>query len=153
MSRTEQDTTTTVEPGAKATVEQVAAKATGIATFEQLKAKPRRVSKFDVHTLDDEGVEIALTMKYKALSSKEYDKLIEAHPPTSREKAKGAVYNVDTFAPALIAAVSAEPKLSEEQAAELYNSPEWSGGEVQTLFVEALKVCNAGLNVPFNERD
>lgn len=134
-------------------VEKVAEKAlSGTATFEQLRAKPRRVLHFDVHTTDEAGEELTLKMKFKALSSTEYDKLVEKNPPSAKDKQRGAVYNVDTFAPALIAAVSSEPKLTEEQAVEIYNAPEWSGGEITTLFMKALQVCNAGLDVPFNER-
>jgi len=133
-------------------VEEVAAKA-ATATFAQLRAKPRRTLSFTVTTTDEDGDELALRIKYRAISSKEYDDLIAEHPPTQKEKQAGAVYNVDSFAPALIAAVSAEPKLSIEQATELYKSPDWAGGEIATLFFNAQRVCNSGLDVPFNARD
>lgn len=138
------------------TVQQVAAKAIangGPATFEALRSKPRRTLKFNVYTVDADGEEVALGVKYQALSSKQYDDLVSEHPPSQKERAQGAVYNVDTFAPAIIAAVSVEPKLTVEQATELYKSQEWSGGEITSLFLQALKVCNAGLDVPFNARD
>jgi hypothetical protein len=136
------------------TVEKVAEKAiAGTATFDQLIKKPRRTLSFTVTTLDEDGEEQLLKMKYRALPSKEYDDLISEHPPTTKEKQAGAVYNVDTFAPALISAVSVEPRLSVEQATELYKSPQWSGGEIATLFFNAQRVCNAGLDVPFNARD
>lgn len=138
------------------TVAEVAAKAIkdgGEATFEQLMKKPRRTLAFTVYSLDDEGEEIALNLKYRALSSKEYDDLQSAHPPSAKEKRDGAIYNVDTFAPALIASVAVTPKLSVEQASQLYHSPEWSGGEIATMFLNALRVCNAGLDVPFSARD
>ena len=135
-------------------VEEVAAKAvSGAATFDRLIKKPRRSLSFNVATLDEDGEELLLSMKYLALSSKEYDDLVAANPPTAKEKQAGAVYNVDTFAPALISKVSSEPKLSIEQATELYKSPDWSGGEIMTLFFNAQRVCNAGLDVPFNARD
>ena len=143
----------TSTPGKTQSTEAKAPVLSGVATFDQLRAKPRRVLKFDVNTVDEDGEDISLSMKYRALSSKEYDKLLEKHPPSTREKAKGATYTVDTFAPALISAVSAEPQLTVEQATELYNSDEWSGGEISTLFVNALRICNAGLDVPFNGRD
>lgn len=137
-------------------VEKVADKAIkdgGTATFDQLMKKPRRTLGFTVYSVDEEGEEIALQLKYKALSSKEYDTLQGEHPPSAKEKREGAIYNVDTFAPALIAAVSQAPKLTIEQATELYKSPDWSGGEVTTMFLNALRVCNAGLDVPFSARD
>lgn len=135
-------------------VEKVAEKAiAGNATFSQLIKKPRRTLTFTVSTLDEDGEELLLKMKYRALPSKEYDDLIAEHPPTTKEKQAGAIYNVDTFAPALISAVSAVPKLSLQEATELYKSPDWSGGEIATMFFNAQRVCNAGLDVPFNARD
>jgi hypothetical protein len=138
------------------TVEEVAAKAVktgGEATFESLSKKPRRVLNFTVFTADDAGDQVSLKMRYMALSSIAYDELLAAHPPSNKEKTLGASYNVDTFAPALISAVSVIPKLSYEQAKEIYTSSDWSGGEVTALFINALRVCNAGLDVPFNEKD
>jgi hypothetical protein len=123
------------------------------ATFAALQAKPRRTMTFTVNTLDQDGAEVALSVKYRAISSKAYDALMEAHPPTAEQKKANQVYNVDTFAPALISAVSCEPTLSYEQAKEIYDSPDWSGGELSSLFIKAMQVCNSGLDVPFNARD
>lgn len=144
MSKTEESSTTTVE--------EVAAKAT-TATFAQLIKKPKRTLSFPVTTADEDGNEITLQVKFQAISSKAYDDLIAANPPTSKQRQAGAAYNVDTFAPALIAAVSLEPKLSVEQAKEIYTSPDWATGEVGEFFVSALRVCSSGLDVPFNARD
>ena len=124
-----------------------------IATFASLRAKPRRTVTFPVNTVDEDGEEVVVLMKYRALPSKGYDELIEAHPPTSEQKKTGQIYNIDTFAPALIAAVSYEPVLSVDEAKEIYTSPDWSGGELTTLFIKAMQVCNAGLDIPFNARD
>lgn len=134
------------------TVEEVAAKATS-ATFAQLIRKPKRTLVFPITTVDEDGSEVTLNLKFQAISSKEYDDLIAANPPTSKQRQNGNAYNVDTFAPALIAAVSLEPKMTVEQAKEIYFSPEWATGEVGELFVSALRVCSSGLDVPFNARD
>lgn len=134
-------------------VEKVAAKALssgGVATFEQLRAKPRRVSTFTITMPAEDGESTKLTMKYQAITSKAYDALVAECPPSTKEKQLGAQYDADAFAPALISAVSYQPPLTLEQAEELYTSPSWSGGEISTLFIEALRVCNAGLDVPFN---
>lgn len=119
------------------------------ATFSDLLKKKRREATITVPTQDDDGNLVELTVRFRAIGSIEYDDLVAKHKPTPSQKAEGAVYNVDTFAPALIAAVSLEPKLTVEQATELYNSPEWSGGEMAGLFVGALRLCNSGLDVPF----
>ena len=46
------------------------------------------------------------------------------------------VHNPDTFAPALISAVLAEPKLSVEQATQIWKSPTWNRGELRDLFIK-----------------
>lgn len=138
--------------GVAAVVEKAPKRATQ-ATFASLRSKPRRKLTFPVHTVDEDGEAVELQVTYQAISSTNYDKLLESHPPKSSERAKGAVYDVDTFAPALIAAVSLDPAMSVEEAAEIYNSDAWSGGEIANLFTNALRVCNTGLDVPFNVRD
>ena len=130
-----------------------AAKASVPATFDLLIKKPRRTLDFTIYTRGDDGEELALQMRYQAISSKRYDELQAANPPASKERQQGAIYNVDTFAPALISEVSLDPKLSYEQASELYHSDDWAPGEISNLFINALSVCNQGLNVPFNARD
>jgi hypothetical protein len=148
-------TTTEVED---TTVKRVAAKAaaaatSGEATFASLMHKPRRSLSFDVTTENENGDEVVLKVKYRAISSKAYDDLIAEHPPTPKEKSNGGQYNSATFPPALIAAVSAVPTLTLEQAQSIYSSDDWSGGEAGSMFMNAVRVCQAGLDVPFNVRD
>lgn len=135
------------------TVNAIAADAPRFATFDQLRAKPRRKLTFPVHTVDEDGEEVILQMTYKALTNREYDDLVEQYPPTPKEKNLGAQYNILTFSPALVAAVSFEPRLNLEQAKEIFSSDTWSGGELATLFINAQRVCNSGLDVPFIARD
>ena len=135
-------------------VKQVAAKAaSGDVTFELLAKKPRRVLNFSVYTTDDAGEQVELKLRFQAVSSKTYDELVAAYPPKDKDKKQGQIYEVDAFAPALISAVSVVPRLTVAQAAELYTSDSWSGGEVASLYINALKVCNAGLDIPFSEQD
>jgi hypothetical protein len=126
-----------------------------IATFEELFAKPKRTSEFQITLADADGKPAKRTMVYKAISATEYDDLVTQNPPTAKqlqESPAGVAFNINTFAPALISAVSHQPKLTYAQAEQLYNAPDWSGGEVSTLFYNAQRVCNQGLDVPFNER-
>ena len=142
---------------AESIIEKVTAKALSVdnteATYAALMAKPRRTLNFTVTTEDGDGEEIVLKMKYQAIRSKRYDDLVAEHPPTAKEKTAGASYNVETLAPALISAVSLVPTLTVVQATAIYKSAEWSGGEVGNLFMNAIRVCNSGLDVPFNARD
>ena len=141
-------------PETRTVVEQVAAKAvSGEATFASLSCKPRRTLTFAVTSQDEAGEPISLTLKYRALSNTAYDELIAAHPPTGKQKNAGSQYNVDTFAPAIISASAVIPALTVAQAREVYTSEDWSGGEVSSLFINALRVNNAGLDVPFNAID
>ena len=138
----------------KTVVEEVAAKAvSGDATFDLLMAKPRRSLSFDVTTQNAAGDEVVLRMKYLAISGKAYDEMIAEHPPTAADKKANQTYNMETFAPALISAVSCIPKLSITQATSIYKSGAWSGGETGNLFMNGVRVCNAGLDVPFSARD
>lgn len=136
-------------------VTEVATKALagGVATFSQMRSKPRRKLVFPFSTVDGDGNDLQLQVTFQALSSKEYDDLVATCPPSAKEKQQGGSFNVDSFAPALISAVSLEPKLSVEEAREIYLSPDWSGGEIASLFINAQRVCNSGLDVPFNARD
>src|SRR5689334_19183457 len=104
--------------GDTAVVEEVAAKAlTGrrAATFSDLTRKPRRTMVFTINTVDEDGQDLALEIKYQALSAKEYDELVAAHPPKPKDRDKGFSFDVDGFAPALISAVALSPRLSVEQ--------------------------------------
>lgn len=125
------------------------------ATFDDLLGKPKRTTEFDITLATADGTPVKRKMVYQAISSNEYDDLVAAHPPTPKQlsDANGSVaFNIDTFAPALISRVSHQPKLTYAQAEKLYKSPDWSGGEISTLFWNAQRVCNSGLDVPFNER-
>lgn len=119
------------------------------ATFEALMAKPRRKDEVEIPTQDSEGRPVKLRLKLEAISSKEFDNLQDSHPPTTKERDRGAIYNVDTFGPALLERVVVEPKLGYEQWRELWAHPDWSGGELGGVFNRALRLCQGGLDVPF----
>lgn len=120
-----------------------------MATLDHLRKKKRREADVPITLQDDDGEDVQMTLRFRAISSRQYDKLVSEHPPTPKQKDDGAIYNINNFAPALISAVSLDPKLSVEDASELYNSDDWSGGEIGGLFLAALRLCNAGLDVPF----
>jgi hypothetical protein len=117
------------------------------ATFEELFKKPPRFRELDVHTTNGHS----LSVRLRALSAKEYDDLIAQHPPTAAQKSKGNLFNPDTYAPALLAKVFDTPKLTTDEARSLYESPDWSSGEIGFLFMECVKLCNEGVDVPFNK--
>lgn len=123
-----------------------------IATFDELFGKPKRRLEFTV-TAGKDGQVVTRRMVFLALNGDEYDSLTAAHPPTPKQKSENHTWNPDTFPPALISAVSQQPKLSVEQAAALWKHKDWSAGEQATLFSRALEVCQSGLSVPFSVTD
>ncbi len=121
------------------------------ATLDMLKGKKRAAAKFTIFVNDEDGEKQEVEINYRAIGATAYDKLVSKHPPTTEQRADGASFNLDTFAPALIAAVCLEPEMSEKDALELWNSPDWSRGEVITLYRHAVDLCNRGMDIPFTE--
>jgi len=86
----------------------------------------------------------------RALPATAYDKLVTKHPATDAQQADGAAFNVDTFAPALMARVIVEPEAEESFWKERWSDPNWGRGEVASLYFACSELCNRGLDlVPF----
>jgi len=119
------------------------------ATFADLQAKPKRTKEVVLMVPDADGDVIEFVITLKAIGSRAYDDLMAKYPPTPEQKKDGATYNPETFGPALIAACSWEPRLTPNEALEIWNSEDWSRGEVMEVFVGCIEVCSRGLDVPF----
>lgn len=119
------------------------------ASFAALRKKKIRTAEVTIPTFDDSDEPVELVLKFRALSTTSYDDLVAGHPPNRVQKERGDQWDINTFAPALIAACSQEPRLSFEEAKELYDSDEWAGGEISSLFFACQRLCNAGVDVPF----
>jgi hypothetical protein len=119
------------------------------ATFNDLLHKPARTKEVVLKVPDEGGTIIEYVVTLRAIGSKGYDVLVGMHPPTAEQKKDGATYNPDSFGPALISACTVEPRMTPNEAKELWESEEWSRGEVMELFVAAVEVCSRGLDVPF----
>ena len=111
------------------------------ATLEQLRGKRRAEDEFEVE-LNGEPV----SFLFRSIGSTVYDKLVTRHKPTTEQKAAGQPFNVDTFAPALLARVCVEPVLDDREWAEIWNSEDWNRGELMDLFGRAVALCNRGLD-------
>lgn len=114
------------------------------ATFAKLSKKGRAEREVTVQIGGEQ-----LTMLFKAISAREYDALLASHPPSPKQKIEGHTYNLDSFGPAIIAAVCVDPDLTEDEAKAIWESEEWSRGEIMTLFGHAVEICNQGMDVPF----
>lgn len=119
------------------------------ATFDRLAQKRRAEREIRVNLAAEGAEPDEVVLLFRAIGAKEYDDLLAKHPPNAKQKVEGASYNIDTFAPALIAKVCVDPEMSYEESKSLWDSEEWSRGEVMTLFGNAVELCNQGLNVPF----
>jgi hypothetical protein len=123
-----------------------------VATLEDLLNKPARTKELIINVPSGKGTtDFVVTLK--AIGSKAYDDLLAAHPPTNDQRKDGQTYNADTFAPALIAACSVTPALTAEQATQIWESDEWSRGELTQLFLGCVEVNSKGLDVPFTDAD
>lgn len=123
------------------------------ATMDMLKNKPRSTTEFSLFLSDGNGGTDEVTLKYQAIGMRAYDKLVAKHPPNNDQRAEGSSFNIDTFAPALIAACSMEPEITPAEAKEIWDSEDWSRGDVMVLFRNAVELNNRGLDVPFIGND
>lgn len=84
---------------------------------------------------------------FRAIGRPAFEDLTAEHPPTKKQKdeaeKKGAeepAWNSETFPPALVAAALVEPKLTEEEVLEIWNSDNWNDAELMALFLAAFNV-------------
>lgn len=113
----------------------------------KLVGKKRRTKKV---TLELDGDQIEL--EFGAISSKKIDELYSANQPTAEQRIKGMAFNPETFNPALVSACAIEPKISEEDATEIFTSENWSTGELSFLVEICSDLCLQGLTAPFSAK-
>jgi len=121
-------------------------------TFEMLKTKPRAEQEITFLMNTEGGKKEEVTFLFRSIGSVDYDRLLTKNPPTTEQRAEGASYNINTFAPAILSSVCAEPEMSPTQWSEIWNSPDWNRGEIMQLFVSAVELCNQGMDIPFFDR-
>lgn len=102
---------------------------------------------FRAQAVKDDAV---VAVRFRSVGRHAWDDLIRAHPPTEEQvaeaKAGGMVelnFNSDTFPPAAVAASLVEPKMTADEVAELWDSPDWNQAELGILFAAALEVNNS----------
>jgi hypothetical protein len=120
-------------------------------TLDLLKSKSRAKHTFSLYITNGTGEQQEAKITFQALGSRDYDKLVSKHPPKADQRVEGASFDIDTFAPALIAACSLDPEMSAEDALEIWQSDSWSRGDLMVLFRNAVELNNRGLDIPFNE--
>jgi hypothetical protein len=96
----------------------------------------------------EEAERASITFKFQSIGRSAFKAMLDEYPPTDEQVAKaekdGDQYDWDpeTFPAALVAAASYEPNLTEENVREMWDSPDWSGAELNDLFVAALQCQN-----------
>lgn len=123
------------------------------ATLDMLKNKPKATTEFSIYLSNGDGEQSEVTMKFQSIGMREYDKLVSKHPPKPEQRVDGASFDIDTFAPSLISACSVEPEITAADAKEIWDSPDWSRGDLMVLFRNAVDLNNRGLDIPFNAND
>lgn len=129
---------------------QKQSKASKAATLDMLKSKKRAQETFSLFLAGDDGDSVEVEMTFQSIGATAYDKLVAKHPPKAEQRVEGASFNLDTFAPALIAACAVEPAMTEADAVEIWNSDSWSRGDLMVLFTRAVNLNNRGIDIPFN---
>jgi len=112
------------------------------ATLDLLRSKKRQEKDIPFVVNGEE-----VSFLFRSISAHEYDKLITNCPPNTEQRASGSTYNINNFAPALLAQVIVEPEISRDQWSEIWKSPDWNRGELMSLFGEAVDLCNTGLKL------
>jgi hypothetical protein len=139
------------DTGKTAEARQKQSDASKSATLDLLKNKKRAKETFTLFLLDEDGEKVEVEMTFQSIGAREYDKLVSKHPPKAEQRVDGATFDMDSFAPALIARCSVDPEISDKDAKEIWESPDWSRGDLMVLFSRAVQLNNRGIDIPFNE--
>ncbi len=106
------------------------------ATIEDLRAKkPKRLE----FTMEIDGEERSFV--FVGYGGRKYDKLYNQFPATTEQLARGEGVNIDKFAPELLSRVCKEPELSVADWTEIWNSEDWTQGELISLYNQAGFLC------------
>jgi hypothetical protein len=109
------------------------------ATLAMLLAKKANREEFSM-AFGPDGEQVSFL--YISIGATEYDAMLTEHPPTPEQRVAGSTFNINSFAPALLAKVCREPAIDVGNWTELWNSPSWGRGELMGLFWRAANLCS-----------
>lgn len=105
-----------------------------------------------IRQLEDELADSEVTFRFQGLGRRAYAKLVAEHPPTDAQKGDAeaanarAVYNNDSFPPALLAAACVEPEgTTLEDMTDVWEN--WSEGQVAPMWSACLTANMAAADV------
>lgn len=110
--------------------------------------------KEELEQKEEEAEEFTVEFKFQDIGRKKYDELVRDNRPTDEEKkeykdagGEGILqYSYLNFPPKLVAAASLEPKITLEEAEQIFE--EWSEGDLEYLFTTALLACKEPTSLP-----
>lgn len=107
--------------------------------------KYEKAAKANLDKLLEKGRASEVKFWFKPIGRATYDALLLKHPPSDEQRYQGLDADLENFAPKLIAASSDDPKITVDEAHEIWDDPEWSPAECEKLYHAAR---NANLETP-----
>ncbi|MFE1358859.1 hypothetical protein [Streptomyces harbinensis] len=105
---------------------------------------PRREIAERIQALREEMQESEVTLTFRALGARAWSDLVAQHPSTR----EGEAWDPEALAPALVAASAAEPEMTPEQVAELFEA--LNHGQREQIIGAAWAVNGEPTSVPFS---
>jgi len=96
-----------------------------------------------IEKLTEEAQESTVTFTFRDQGRKRFEDLWKTCPPSDEQRELGFEWDPDAFGPLVIAESCIEPKLTLEEATQMYD--EWSTAEAETLLMTAINV-NMGMS-------
>ena len=117
------------------------------ATIDELLGKGRATETITVELPGPDGP-VARKLQFAAIANDDYEALQSQFPPTEKQKTEGYAYNIERFAPALVAACMSKPTMTMQQVQQIWGSDNWSTGELSNLYGICQGLCVGGFNIP-----
>lgn len=115
--------------------------------------KKRRVERNVAVSLPGDDGPVEVELLFRAIGNSEYDKLVTKFPPTAQQRKDGMTYDMDRFAPELLARVCVDPAMTVDDWKAIWNSDDWNRGELMSVYLSAVDVCTRGLDVNPTDSD
>lgn len=88
-----------------------------------------------------------VSLLYRAVGAKEYDKLIDLCPATKAQAANDMSVDEDKFRPLLLSKVVAEPAFTQQEWKQILDSPNIGRAEAGELYFTGVQICNRQLGM------
>jgi len=89
-----------------------------------------------------------VTFSFRSIGRPAFESMVRRNKPDQEDKKDGSIFNTKTFPPELVAAASVEPKISLDQAKEMFNSDSWNNAELIKVFLTAQAANTESPDIP-----